>query len=164
MIISIIVAMSQNLVIGKNNSIPWHLPADLKRFKEITMGHPIIMGRKTFESIGKILSGRKNIIVTRQNNYRTKGCVVVNSIEEAISHAELDKPSEVFFIGGAEIYKQALPLAEKLYLTIVHKKFDGDTFFPMPAFNHWEEISKENFFADKENPFSYSFSILKKHP
>lgn len=128
MSLSLIVAMSQNRVIGKNNKLPWHLPEDLKQFKKITMGHPIIMGRKTFESIGKPLPGRENIVITRDSSYRAEGIRVTHSLQEAIQSFKVQ--DELFVIGGADIFKIALPFAHKIYLTLIAKNIEGDTFFP----------------------------------
>ena len=131
--INIIVAVAgKKRVIGKKGGLPWYIPQELKRFKEITMGHPIIMGRKTHESIGRVLSGRTNIVISREPNYKALGCIVVHSLDEALRVAQ-GKPfenEEVFVIGGGEIYKQALPLADKLYLTYIDKEIKGDVFFP----------------------------------
>ncbi len=135
--ISIIAAISQNLVLGKNNKLLWHIPEDLARFKKITSNHPVIMGRKTFESIGKPLPHRTNIIITRDENYKTEGCLVVHSLEEAIKRvkgmpagAKAMAGKKIFIIGGGQIYKQAITLADKLYLTVIKKDFSGDTYFP----------------------------------
>lgn len=134
--ISIIVAIAgKKRVIGEKGSLPWHIPDELKRFKEITMGHPIIMGRITHESIGKALPGRKNIVITREPNYQAGGCIVVHSLDEALRQAlpaggQAQGDDEVFVIGGGEIYKQALPKATKLYLTYIDKEIKGDVFFP----------------------------------
>ncbi len=125
--VSIIAAISQNLVLGKDNKLLWHVPEDFARFKKLTSGHPVIMGRKTFESIGKPLSNRTNIIITHDENYKTAGCLVVHSLEEAIKRT---KGKEIFIIGGGQIYSQAITLADKLYLTIIKKNFTGDTYFP----------------------------------
>lgn len=135
-IVSIIAAHDDNLGIGKNNQLPWQISADLKRFKKITSGHPVIMGRITYESIGKPLSNRHNIIITRDKNYSVSNCQVVHSLKEAIKLAKTNDNQEIFIIGGGEIYKQALPLANKLYLTHVYGDFNCDTFFPdYPNFN-----------------------------
>lgn len=125
--ISIIAAISENRVIGNNNKLLWHIPEDFARFKKITSNHPVIMGRKTFESIGKPLSNRTNIIITHDENYKTEGCLVVHSLEEAIKKAVGKK---IFIIGGGQIYQQAISLADKLYLTVIKKNFTGDTYFP----------------------------------
>ena len=135
--LSLIVAASRNGVIGAGGKLPWHLPADLQRFKKLTMGHPILMGRKTFKSIGKPLPGRTNIVITRQEGFQACGAAVAHSLEEALQMCE--KEAEVFVIGGAEIYKQALPLADKIYLTRVEQDFEGDTFLPAidKTGKHW---------------------------
>ncbi len=153
--ITIIVATSNNYVIGKDNQLIWHLPADLKRFKSLTMGHHIIMGRKTFESIGKPLQGRTNVIITRDKNYIQKGCIVVYSIEEAI---EISKKNDnnPFIIGGAEIYKQSLYLANKIELTKILKDFEGDSFFPAIS-DEWIIKNKETYQADERNKYDYEF-------
>jgi dihydrofolate reductase len=155
--IKIIVAISKNRVIGDSNKLIWHLPADLKRFKEVTTGHPIVMGRKTYESIGRPLPNRRNIIITRDENYEIDGCEVVNSIEEAL----LLTNSNCFIIGGGEIYKQTLHIADQIYLTQVDEEFDGDTTFPeLPA--SWYVSNKEDFKADEKNPHNYSFIFYEK--
>ncbi len=128
MLISLIAAMAENRVIGRNNVIPWRLPADMQRFRAITMGHPVIMGRKTYESIGRPLPGRKTVLITRQRNYRAAGCVVVHSLREAL--AECEGEAEVFICGGGDIYREALPLASRIYLTVIHQQVPGDTLFP----------------------------------
>ncbi len=140
--ISLIVAVSRNGVIGKDNKLPWHLPEDLKRFKALTMGHPIIMGRKTFESIGKPLPGRTNIVITHQKNFAYYGATTTPSLDEALRMTE--KEGEVFVIGGAQVFKHALPAADKLYLTLIDRDVEGDTFFRW-APSEWQEISRENF-------------------
>ena len=159
--ITIIAAIGKNNELGKDNDLIWHLPADLKRFKKITTGHHILMGRNTFESIGKPLPNRTSIIITRNNNYFKDGCLIANSIEKAI---ELVEEKDAFIIGGAQIYKQALEsdLVDKLDVTIVNQSFDADVFFPEINLNIWEEISRENFKADEKNKFDYSFVSFKK--
>jgi len=158
--ISIIVAVSQNGVIGKNNQLPWRLPADLKRFKSLTMGHPILMGRKTFESIGKPLPGRTNIVISRQKEFACCGAIAAASLEEALQKCEDEK--EVFVIGGHTIFEQALPLTDRIYLTLIHHDFEGDAFFPLPDPKIWKETSREDLPATQENPYSYSFLTLEK--
>jgi dihydrofolate reductase len=158
--LSVIVAVSSNHVIGYQNRLPWHLPADLKHFKKITMGHPIIMGRKTFESIGKPLPGRTNIIITRKTGYEVPGCIVVNSVEEAVNLCRLEE--EVFIIGGAEIILQVQETVDRIYLTRIHQEFDGDTFFPEPDPSHWTETSREEFSPEGKNEYSYSFIVLDR--
>ena len=158
--ISIIVAMGTNRVIGSNNRLPWHLPADLKHFKSTTMGKPIIMGRKTWESIGRPLPGRTNVVVTRDEDYTAEGCVVVHSIEAALAACS-DEP-EVMVIGGAEFYRQVLPRTSTIYLTRIHHDFDGDTLFPALDEADWREIEREDFAADADNPHAYSFIRLER--
>jgi dihydrofolate reductase len=160
--VSIIVAKSSNNVIGINNTLPWHLPADLKRFKAITMGHHMIMGRKTYESIGKPLPGRTSIIITRQKSYQQPDCIVVNSIEEAIQVAKNNKDTEAFIIGGAEIILSTLNIANKIYLTEIHQEFKGDTFLPTLAPNKWSVLKREDHSSDEKNPHNYSFIDLVK--
>lgn len=160
MIISIIVAMADNMIIGDKNSLPWNLPADMKYFRKITLGKPIIMGAKTFESIGKALPNRKNIILSHDKNYRAKGCVVVASIEQALE--EVEENEEVMIAGGASVYKQFLPLANRLYLTFVHHNFKGDTYFPKFDINQWKEIKRIDNKPDKKNIYSYSFVVLER--
>jgi dihydrofolate reductase len=128
MIVSIIAAMAENRVIGRGNEMPWEIPSELKRFKEITMGHPVIMGRKTFESIGNPLPGRKNVIISRQQDYSPEGCVVVPDLQAALAASA--GANEVFICGGDTVYREAMPLADKIYLTIIDEEFDGDSFFP----------------------------------
>ncbi len=160
--ISLIVAMASNRVIGLNNQMPWHLSADLKRFKQITMGHPIIMGRKTFEAIGKPLPGRTNIIVSRNSSYQQEGCIVVDSIEAAINHGcRLD--NEVFVIGGATLYEATLSMADNLYITLINQYLDGDTFFPDFNRSQWAEVEQENVEDDLKVSFSYSFLKLQRN-
>ena len=158
--ISLIVAFDENRLIGNNNALPWHLPADLKHFKNITMGHHMIMGRKTFDSIGKPLPGRVSIIITRQKNYTIEGCVVVNTLEEALQKSE--GQSEVFIIGGAQIFDCTLPMASDLYITQIHHAFKGDTYFPEIPAKDWIEISRENHIADEKNEWPYSFIHYQK--
>ncbi len=166
--LSIIVAMSNNRAIGKDNQLLWHLPEDLKYFKRITMGKPMIMGRKTFESIGRPLPGRLNIVVTRQTDWQYEGVKTVHSIDDAMTLAEaqafIDGVDEVMLIGGAELYKSALPKADKLYLTRVDADIEGDAFFPEIDPEKWKEISREEFSASesslKSNPYNYAFCVL----
>lgn len=164
--ISLIAAMASNGVIGRNNSLPWHLPGDLNYFKRTTMGNSIIMGRKTWESIGRPLPGRTNIVVTRDTAYATDGARVVHSLEEAVrlasNIAEIDGSKEAFVIGGAELYAQAMPLADRLHLTRIHADVDGDT--RLEAFREadWREIRREDFAAEGPNPYAYSVCVLEK--
>ncbi|MDX5345802.1 MAG: dihydrofolate reductase [Hymenobacteraceae bacterium] len=159
--IAIVVATAENNAIGKNNELLWHLPADLKHFKQLTTGHPIIMGRKTFESIGKPLPNRTSIIVTRQADYKQENCVVVQDVKSALEKAqELDE--QVFIIGGGEIYKEMLPFTDTIYLTKVHDTFDADTFFPELNPDNWQETEREDFKPDEKNKYAYSFITLKR--
>ncbi|PKV76371.1 dihydrofolate reductase [Pontibacter ramchanderi] len=160
--IAIVVAIAENNVIGKDNQLIWHLPADLRHFKQKTMGHPMIMGRKTFESIGKPLPGRTTIIVTRQEDYKAEGCIVVNSVEEAIAKGKELDSEQVSIVGGAEIYKQALPMVDMLYLTEVHHAFNGDTFFPELKEEEWQELSAESHEPDEKNKYPYTFKELRR--
>jgi dihydrofolate reductase len=159
--ISLIVAMSSNHAIGLNGQMPWHLSADLKRFKQITMGYPILMGRKTFESIGKALPGRTNIIVSSNSAYQPEGCVVVDSVEAAI-HQGCQLADEIFVIGGATLYDATLPMADSLYITEIQRHFEGDTFFPSFDGKHWIEVDREDVTDDHNVSFSYSFVKLNK--
>lgn len=141
MVVSIIVAKAQNNTIGAGNQLLWHISDDLKRFKAITTGHTIIMGRKTYQSIGRALPNRKNIVVTRDAEFVAPGCLVYGSFSDALSSCSAE--DEVFIIGGGEIYQQALPLASRLYITQVHKSFDGDTYFPEFDADGWREVSRQ---------------------
>jgi dihydrofolate reductase len=157
--ISLIVAMASNRAIGLNNQMPWHLSADLKRFKQITMGHPIIMGRLTFEAVGRSLPGRTNIIVSRNPAYLAGGCVVVDSVDAAI-HYGCRLADEVFIIGGSTLYEATLPIADTLYITQINQDFEGDTFFPDFDRNNWSEVEREDVADDVKVNFTYSFLKL----
>ena len=159
--ISLIVAMATNRAIGLDNKMPWHLSADLKKFKAITMGSPIVMGRKTYESIGRPLPGRSNIIISRNLDYQQTDCLVFNDIKTAIA-ASSKESEEIFIIGGAELYKATLPLADNLYLTLINQEFTGDTFFPEIDFKAWSEVSREDISDDPSVNFSYSFLKLSR--
>jgi dihydrofolate reductase len=150
--VKIIVATSKNKVIGDSNNLIWHLPADLRRFKEITTGNTIVMGRKTFESIGRPLPNRRNIIITRNTEYEVEGCEIVNSLEEALMICN----NNCFIIGGGEIYKQSMEIANQIYLTLVHENFEGDTTFPKIG-SEWKMVSSQDFEPDEKNRHSYSF-------
>lgn len=158
--INIIVAADEQSGIGKNNSLPWHLSADLKHFKLLTSGHSIIMGRKTYESIGKPLANRRNIVVTRQNDFQLAGTQVVNSFEDALEICKSEE--EVFVIGGAELFKQAIPQARIIYLTRIHHAFDADTFLQDIDWNEWEEIERHLHQPDEKNPHAYTFITLNR--
>jgi dihydrofolate reductase len=159
MTVSIIVAIGENHAIGKNNQLLWHMPNDLKHFKDITSGRTIIMGRKTFDSVGKPLPRRRNIVVTRQD-ITIPGCEVVKSIEDGLTLCKDE--DEVFIGGGAEIYKLAMHLTDRIYLTIIHKSFDADTFFPEIDKTEWKEVKREDFEPDEKNPLPYSFITLER--
>lgn len=158
--ISLIVAMSSNRVIGIENRLPWHLSADLKKFKSITMGSPILMGRKTHESIGRPLPGRTNIVVTRNPDYRPQGCEVYNDIESAMNRCR--SHHEIFVIGGATFYEAMLPVADFMYLTEIRRAFTGDTFFPEIDSEHWQETHREDILDDPDASFGYSFVKLER--
>ncbi|MDG2194918.1 MAG: dihydrofolate reductase [Polaribacter sp.] len=160
--ITLIAAIATNNALGKDNDLIWHLPADLKRFKKVTSGHHILMGRNTFESIGKPLPNRTAVIITRNKDYVFEGCLVVNSIEKAIEVAKED--TEVFIIGGAQVYQQAmaLDLVDQLDITLVHKAFDADVFFPEIDLKVWEETAREDCKSDENNKYDYSFLTYKK--
>ena len=151
--LSIISAMAKNRTIGINNTLPWRLPEDLKHFKALTLGHHILMGRKTFESLPGILPGRPHIVITRNRNFQAKGCVVAHSIDEAIALAGNDQ--EIFFIGGAELYKQALGYAERMYLTEIQSDFEGDAWFPEFDRTVWLESSRDKHQAENGLPFDF---------
>lgn len=154
--ITIIVAKSENNVIGNDNRLIWHLPNDLMRFKQLTTGHPIIMGRKTYESIGKPLPNRTNIVITRNTDWNPEGIMVVNSLEEAIERGKEINP-EIFIIGGGKIYEQALEKSDALEVTEVHHEFEGDTFFPEIDPKKWKEVFRERFPSDEKHAFDYAF-------
>jgi len=161
MIRSIIVAQSQNRVIGINNTLPWHLPADLKRFKAITMGHHIIMGRKTYDSIGKPLPGRTSIVITRNKELQYEGCIMAHSLAEAFAIASTHNDTEAFVIGGADLIKQAIDSCNKLYLTNINQDFEGDTFLDTLSAD-WKEIEHSTHAPDEKNAYSYSFVTYEK--
>ena len=160
--VSLIAAMAENRVIGVNNTLPWRLPADLRHFRRVTTGHHVIMGRRNYESIGKPLPDRTNIVVTRNPSYRAPGCLVKHSIEDALAAAQNDP--EVFVIGGAEIYRQALDRADRLYLTLVHAQIEGDTYFPPVDEKQWQEISRERHEPDEMNPHACTFLVYDRKP
>jgi dihydrofolate reductase len=160
MIISLIVAQDENGGIGKDRQLPWQLPSDLKRFKQLTMGHHLLMGRKTFETIGKPLPGRVMIVLTRQKDYLAKGCIVVNSVREAIRLAERNHEVELFIIGGGEIFHQTINQADKIYLTTVHADVNANIFFPKIDNDQWEVISKVEAHQADQDEFKSDFKIL----
>jgi dihydrofolate reductase len=160
MIIALISAMGRNRVIGINNTLPWRLPADLKHFKQITMGKPVLMGRKTYESIGKPLPGRTNIIISRDGDYRVPGCIVAHSIDAALASAAGHE--EIMVIGGAALYQQMLPRADRLYLTLIDEDFKGDAWFPEIQPEQWQEQDRVDHEPDAANPYHYSFMTLQR--
>lgn len=164
MTISIIVAVAKNGAIGRDNQLIWRLPDDLKQFKRLTMNHPMIMGRKTFDSIGKPLPGRTSIVVSRNLDLQIEGCVTVKSLTEALENAQATQTDEVFVIGGAEIYRLALPLAHKIYLTEVHTEVEGDAFFEIPDRQNWQETSRTTHIADEKHALAFDFVELQRKP
>lgn len=162
MIISLVVAASTNNVIGKDNRLLWHLPNDMKFFKNTTWGMPVIMGRKTFESLGKALAGRTNIVITRKENWQADKAIVVQSLEEALAAAAATDAREAFIVGGGEVYRQTLPLATKVYLTRVHTVIEGDTFFPELPPAEWALLSQLDFTADEKHAYAYSFQVWQR--
>ena len=164
MLISIIAAMGRNRAIGYKNTLPWRLPTDLQRFKQLTLGHHMIMGRKTFESIGRPLPGRTSIIITRQKDFQAEGCLIAYSLDAAIELAKSRGEQEAFIIGGAEIYAQALSKADKMYLTMVEAEPEADAFFPEFDENLWEKISEEIVAANEKNQYATCFLTFKIEP
>lgn len=160
--ITVIAATSENRALGKNNDLIWHLPADLKRFKRMTIGHHILMGRKTFESIGKPLPNRTTIIITRNGDYSQEGCLMANSLEQAIEMAKGD--DKICIVGGEQIYRQSLEndLVDVIELTLVHHSFEADAFFPEIDKSIWKETAREDFTANDKNKYDYSFITYKK--
>ena len=161
MSISIIAAMGTNRVIGRGNGLPWNLPADTRFFKETTRGHPVIMGRKTFDTMGKPLPGRRNIVITRRPHLEIPGAEVVSSLEAALSLVNVQE-EEVFIIGGSEIYAMALAIADRMYLTLIHESFEGDTFFPEFDESDWVVVSRRDREADERNPHAFSFLTYER--
>ncbi|CAM3982584.1 dihydrofolate reductase [Lederbergia lenta] len=159
--ISFLWAEDENRLIGKDNDLPWRLPADLKYFKETTMGHAIVMGRKTYESIGRPLPGRTNIILTHDSNYKQEGCLVLNSKQELLNWAE-QNDSEVFITGGSEIFKLFIDEVDQLYVTKIHATFEGDTYFPILNWDDWTLISEKKGLKDEKNPYDYFFQMYKR--
>ncbi|WP_432696877.1 type 3 dihydrofolate reductase [Marinobacterium sp. YM272] len=164
--LAMIVAQAENRVIGNDNKLPWYLPEDLKYFKRVTLGKPVIMGRKTYESIGRPLPGRCNIVVTRDPEWQAAGVVVTadpaRALEHAAAQAEVDGVEEAVVMGGAEIYRQLLPQTERLYLTQVHAEVEGDAHFPALEPEQWREVGREDFSASETNPYAYSFIVLER--
>jgi dihydrofolate reductase len=166
--VSIIAAVAHNGLIGRDNRLPWHLPRDLKRFRKLTLGNSIVMGRRTFESLGRPLDGRHNIVLTRNTEYRLEGCHVVRSLDEAIALARSlidgDGAPEVFVIGGAEVFRDALPLARKVYLTTVSGEFEGNVYFPLDVPNspEWRVVREEDWATDEKNPHPHRFQVFER--
>jgi len=162
MLVSAIVAISRNRVIGKDNQIPWRLPADLKYFKRRTLNHHIIMGRKSFESIGRPLPKRSNIVLTRDPFFAASGCIVVHTLEEALTLAQDKGDDEAFIIGGGAVYEQSMPLWDRLYLTEVAVEVEGDVFFPQLPPEEWKLVSEDHHRADEKNPHDYTFKVFER--
>ncbi|MGC9343730.1 MAG: dihydrofolate reductase [Bacteroidales bacterium] len=158
MILSHIVAVSKNWVIGKDNQLPWKMPSDAKYFHDVTMGHPVIMGRKNYEANKKALPGRLNIVITRKSDFRPTDAVVVNSIDQALG---MVNHPEVFIVGGGEIYRQTLEMADRIYITVIDTIAEGDTFYPKIDFSDYKILSKDRYAADKLNPFDWTYYILE---
>ena len=164
--LAMMAAKASNNVIGRDNKLPWYLPNDLKYFKQVTFGKPVIMGRKTWDSLGKPLPGRTNIVITRQPDFQAEGAKVVATLDEAVTMAEnvafIEGQDEAVVMGGAEIYALALPKADRLYLTEVHAEVEGDTWFPEYDTSEWKEIGREDFPAEGPNPYDYSFVVYER--
>lgn len=165
MIISLIAALAKNRVIGKNNDLPWRLPDDMKYFMETTQGHCVIMGRKNYDSLPlkfRPLANRTNIVVTRQQNFKAEGCIVVHSMDDALNVARQHHEKEVFVMGGAEIYAQALPIANRLYLTEIDAEIEGDTFFPAVDHQVYTELSRKKHGVDEKHQYAFDFVVYEK--
>ncbi|WLR43673.1 dihydrofolate reductase [Bacillus carboniphilus] len=156
--ISLILAMDENRLIGKDNGLPWYLPNDLKYFKKVTMNHIVVMGRKTFQSIGKPLPGRKNIVITRNSSFQAEGCEVIHALDEL----EKINDEEIFVIGGSQVYKEMLPFADKLYITKINATFEGDSYFPPINENEWTLVSSEKGVVDERNLYNHQFLVYKR--
>ena len=160
--VSIIVAVAQNNVIGRDNQLIWHITEDLQYFKKVTSGHAVIMGRKTFESIGRPLPKRTNIIITQNRDFTADGCIVVHSLKESLEKAKETGETEVFIIGGGSIYKEALPFTDKVYLTRIHKDYEGDTYFPELKPSEWQEIEHTDFEHGEKFEYPFSFIVYQR--
>ena len=156
--ISLLWAMDENRAIGRNNQLPWHLPEDLKYFKRVTMGKPIAMGRKTYDSIGRPLPGRENIVITRSKGITIEGCTVIHDVKDLLKRDD----EELFVIGGAEIFKEILPFADRLYATEIREVFEADTFFPEYNLFEWELIESTPGMKDEKNPYNYEFLVYQR--
>ena len=162
MVISFIVAASENNVIGKDGQLPWRLPTDMKYFKNMTWGMPVVMGRKSFEALGEPLKGRTNIVVTRNKKWKAEGVQTAQTIDQAIILARGTDAKEIFIIGGGEIFQAAMPSADRIYLTRVHENFQGDAFFPEMNPDEWVLVSNRDCAADEKNPFALSFQVWER--
>lgn len=160
--LSIIVAIGEGNVIGSKNGLPWYLPADLKHFKQLTTGHVIIMGRKTFESIGKPLPNRTNIVLARETDYHPEGCIIAHSLDEVFALSAVKNDSESFIIGGGEIFRQTIDKAHTLYVTEIHYRFEGDIYFPVIDATMWTEVAHERGIQDEKNLYEYYFVIYER--
>ncbi|MDF1759381.1 MAG: type 3 dihydrofolate reductase [Coxiellaceae bacterium] len=160
--LALIAAMAQQRVIGLNGDMPWHMPEDLKHFKNMTAGKTVIMGRKTFDSIGKPLPKRRNIVISRQADLTIDGCDVFNDLPQAIASCDIDEV--IMVVGGSTLYEQALPIADRMYLTFIDAAVEGDTFFPAWDSDQWQMASREEYPADKQNPYDYQFVTLERLP
>ena len=158
--IAMIAALGKNRELGEGNKLIWKIPLDLKRFQDLTSGHPIIMGRKTYESIGRLLPNRTNIIITRDHDYEAEGCIVAHSADEALNAAK--SAEEAMVIGGSQIYKEFLPMANRMHLTIIDADFEGDAYFPEYSIEEWEETEYEEHERDAENKYNYAFITLER--
>jgi dihydrofolate reductase len=161
--LSFIVAADENNLIGKNNQLPWHLPSDMKYFKNQTWGMTVIMGRKSLESLGKPLQGRKNIVVTRNRDWHPEGVQVAHSIEEAIALAKQTGVNEIYILGGAQIFKEALPLVDRVYLTRIHHTFEGDAYFPELPSSEWKLVKSHDCQADEKNKYAHTFEVWERN-
>jgi dihydrofolate reductase len=162
--ISLIAAASENSVIGKDNKLPWHLPTDMKYFKNITWGMPVIMGRKSFEALGEALRGRTNIVVTRNKKWKAEGVKTVQTIDQAINVASQTDAKEIYIIGGGQIFQAAMPSADRIYLTLVHENFEGDAFFPEIRQDEWKLVSNRDCDPDEKNAYALSFQVWERKP
>nr|AIA13259.1 Dihydrofolate reductase [uncultured bacterium] len=163
MILSLLVAASENNVIGRNNELPWHLPNDMKFFKNTTWGLPVIMGRKTYDSLkSEPLPGRTNIVITRQQDWKPEGIIVVHSLQDAISAAQDTESNEIFVLGGGEIFKEAIEIGHRIYITRVHAVVEGDVFFPKIDESKWKQVSKRDCFADEKHAYDYTFETWER--
>lgn len=157
--ISYVFAMDKNRLIGKQNDLPWHLPADLKHFKKVTMGEPILMGRKTYDSIGRPLPGRENIILTRDKSYQTEGCTVLHTVQDALDRQD----GELCVIGGAEVFRLFMPYVERMYVTRIDESFTGDTYFPEYDESEWNVVERAPGILDEKNKYPHEFLTLEKN-